>query len=178
MIRVTSPDPAADSLPSGIVVAWPHSDAVPSGWFSCNGANGTDDLRGRFLRGVPVAGTVGDTGGSTSHLHTVAAHCHGAGTLEAAGHGHEHCLQMPSHNHCVTSSFNTGYAGCGCDVCVVTCACVDGATSDCGPLDITGTITGAAALAVTGATAAVGATDTDEKNHLPPYFDTHFIMKA
>lgn len=178
MIRVTSPDPPADSLPSGIVVAWPHSDAVPSGWYKCDGSNGTDDLRGRFLRGVPVAGVVGSTGGASTHHHTGGEHCHGAGTLEAESHGHEPCLQMPAHDHCVSSNISTGWAGCGCDVTVVTCAEVCGTSGSCGPLDITGTITGAGALAVSGSTAAAGAVDTDERSHLPPYFDTHFIMKA
>ncbi|MXW84523.1 MAG: tail fiber protein [Boseongicola sp. SB0667_bin_21] len=41
-------------LPVGTIVAWhpqSESDAVPEGWATCDGTNGTPDLRGRFLAG-------------------------------------------------------------------------------------------------------------------------------
>lgn len=44
-------------------------DPVPVGWFLCDGANGTPDLRDRFIVGAGGAYAVGDTGGAASHDH-------------------------------------------------------------------------------------------------------------
>lgn len=35
-------------IPKGIIVAW-NGTVAPTGWALCNGANGTPDLRGRFI---------------------------------------------------------------------------------------------------------------------------------
>lgn len=92
----------AASVPSGLIAMWSGSvAAVPSGWFLCDGGNGTPDLGDRFVVGtITDAGganyDVGDTGGADSHSHTaqstaitianMPAHTHkaaasGAGTL-------------------------------------------------------------------------------------------------
>jgi hypothetical protein len=42
---------------------------IPAGWLLCNGANGTPDLRDRFIKGSDTPGT---TGGAATHTH--AAH--------------------------------------------------------------------------------------------------------
>jgi len=70
------------SLPSGVVVIWSGAaNAIPSGWYLCNGSNGTPDLRDRFVVGAGSGYSVGNTGGAASV------------TLSTA--------QMPSHNHSV-----------------------------------------------------------------------------
>jgi microcystin-dependent protein len=77
-------------VPSGGIIMWSGSvAAVPSGWTLCNGANGTPDLRNRFIVGAGGAYGVGATGGAD----TVA--------LTAA--------QMPAHSHNV--NINTNAAG-------------------------------------------------------------------
>ena len=43
------------------------ANAIPSGWYLCNGSNGTPDLRGRFVVGYSNTDgdyDVGDTGGA------------------------------------------------------------------------------------------------------------------
>lgn len=66
------------SVPAGVIVMWSGAtNAIPSGWALCNGANGTPDLQGRFVVGYSASNSdydVGDTGGidqqtlTTSHL--------------------------------------------------------------------------------------------------------------
>ena len=58
-------------VPSGTVVIWSGSVAsIPSGWYLCNGANGTPNLRDRFIVGAGSSYAVGSTGGATTHAHT------------------------------------------------------------------------------------------------------------
>ena len=60
---------------------------IPSGWFLCDGQNGTPDLRNRFIVGAGNSYDVGDTGGSDSVTLSV--------------------TQMPKHTHNVDSSTST-----------------------------------------------------------------------
>lgn len=56
-----------DIIPSGVIVMWSGSIAsVPSGWYLCNGSNGTPDLRNRFIVGAGSTYAVDATGGATS----------------------------------------------------------------------------------------------------------------
>ena len=55
------------AVPAGTIAAWKGAaDAVPAGWALCDGANGTPDLRGRFLVGAGGDYAVGDTGGAAT----------------------------------------------------------------------------------------------------------------
>jgi hypothetical protein len=66
-------------IPSGVILMWSGSIvSIPSGWFICDGANGTPDLRNRFVVGAGSTYAVGATGGSAdaivvSHTHTGSA---------------------------------------------------------------------------------------------------------
>lgn len=82
------------SVPSGAIIMW-YGTTPPTGWVVCDGANGTPDLRGRFVVGAgvnanPAAGdinptyTVGATGGENKHLISKS--------------------ELPNHKHTVTSS--------------------------------------------------------------------------
>ena len=88
------------SVPSGGIIMWSGSiAAIPTGWFLCNGANGTPNLTNRFI--VAAGGTyaVGASGGSAdavvvTHTHTGSTgnqsnnHTHGFTTDFAGDHQH------------------------------------------------------------------------------------------
>jgi len=51
--------------PSGCILLWSGSIlSIPTGYYLCNGANGTPDLRGRFVVGTGTTYSQGSTGGS------------------------------------------------------------------------------------------------------------------
>ena len=83
---------AAFAVPSGGIIIWSGSQAsIPSGWFLCNGANGTPDLRDRFIVGAGTSYAVGASGGSkdaivVSHTHTTNAAGAASGTI-SGGNG-------------------------------------------------------------------------------------------
>lgn len=77
---------AVFSVPSGGIIIWSGSQAaIPSGWFLCNGANGTPDLRDRFVVGAGSSYGVGASGGSKDAV--LVAHGHNA-TVNDPGHSH------------------------------------------------------------------------------------------
>lgn len=88
-----------NGVPTGGIIIWSGAaDAVPSGWYLCDGQNGTPDLRSRFVLGASDTYAVGATGGSkdavvVSHTHTASTaaagnHSHGGGTTWAGDHSH------------------------------------------------------------------------------------------
>ncbi|MBI5409164.1 MAG: hypothetical protein HZA14_07350 [Nitrospirae bacterium] len=61
------------SIPRGVIVMWSGSIAsIPSGWALCDGANGTPDLRDRFIVGAGNSYSVSATGGEAMHTLTIA----------------------------------------------------------------------------------------------------------
>lgn len=80
--------------------------SIPAGWALCNGSNGTPDLRNRFVLGYDAVGTIGATGGTNQHNHTVniAPFDSGIGigtalTGNGGGNGtgtHHHTIDPPS----------------------------------------------------------------------------------
>ena len=83
---------ANNAIPSGGIIIWSGSSAsIPSGWYLCNGSNGTPDLRNRFVVGAGSTYAVGNTGGSAdaitvSHTHSVTDSGH-AHKLLSSGRG-------------------------------------------------------------------------------------------
>ena len=74
----------ANPIPSGVITMWSGSIvSIPSGWFLCNGSNGTPDLRDRFVVGAGSTYSVGGTGGSANAI--VVAHTH---SITDPGHAH------------------------------------------------------------------------------------------
>jgi hypothetical protein len=62
----------AVAMPSGGIIMWSGSVAtIPAGWLLCNGANGTPDLRNRFVLGAGSSYVPGATGGSSTHELTI-----------------------------------------------------------------------------------------------------------
>lgn len=75
---------------SGMIILWKGAvGAVPAGFALCNGANGTPDLRDRFIVGAGNLYAVNATGGSAdavvvSHIHTATS----TSTVTDPGHIH------------------------------------------------------------------------------------------
>jgi len=103
------------AIPAGVILLWSGSiTSIPSGWYLCNGANGTPDLRDRFVVGAGSTYAVGATGGSAtttlieanlpSHTHSISA----SGTTSGVSNGHTHTWgnqtdgQSNTHSHGVS----------------------------------------------------------------------------
>ena len=86
--------PATSSaIPSGGIILWSGSTgSVPSGWYLCDGTNGTPDLRNSFIVGAGNTYAVGATGGST----------------DAIVVSHTHSITDPGHVHTV-NAYNGGF---------------------------------------------------------------------
>jgi hypothetical protein len=78
---------ATNAIPSGGIIIWSGaSNAIPTGWYLCNGSNGTPDLRNRFVVGAGSTYAVGNTGGSADA--SVVSHTHTGTTGGAGAHRH------------------------------------------------------------------------------------------
>lgn len=77
------------ALPVGIISLWSGEIvSIPAGWALCDGANGTPDLRDRFIVGAGTDFNVGDTGGSDTHDHGGSVQDHTLTTAEIPEHRH------------------------------------------------------------------------------------------
>lgn len=156
-------------VPSGAILLWSGSVAsVPAGWFLCDGANSTPDLRSRFVVGAGSTYAVNATGGAASVTLTTGqlpAHTHGDGTLAAASAGaHDH---TPLNGNSFLTNTQTGAEGTfnyGSGSSVLTGTVTRTSTDGAHTHDITGS---------TGSAGSGGAVAT-----LPPYFALAYIMKA
>lgn len=72
--------PSEYGVPSGAVMMWSGAITdIPSGYYLCDGNNGTPNLQDKFVVGAGTAYGVGDTGGEDQHTLTES--------------------EMPSHSH-------------------------------------------------------------------------------
>jgi len=77
------------TIPAGLISIWSGAiGAVPSGWYLCDGTNGTPDLRNRFIVGAGSTYSVGANGGSADAI--TVTHTHTATSTDA---GHTHTTQ-------------------------------------------------------------------------------------
>jgi len=142
---------AAAVIPSGVIVIWSGSAAaIPSGWYLCNGSNGTPNLRDRFVVGAGTTYAVAATGGSADAI--TVSHTH---TVSDSGHAHDlqklGSAQAGSDNGGAPISASTGYS--------------------------TARNLSATSSAVTGISIqSAGASGTNA--NLPPYYALCYIMKA
>ena len=85
-----------NGVPSGCILLWSGSIiSIPSGWYLCDGTNGTPNLTDRFVVGAGSAYNVADIGGSAnaivvSHTHTITdtGHTHTESYFSATGGGY------------------------------------------------------------------------------------------
>jgi len=142
------------SVPSGLIAIWSGAvGAIPSGWYLCNGQNGTPDLRDSFVIGAGNSYAVGATGGSKDAI--VVSHTHTAtSTSTVTDPGHFHSGGVASY----TNPANTGGGS------------ASGGVSNTGTASTGITV----ATSTTNATAGVSGTNAN----LPPYYALAFIQKA
>ena len=77
---------AGTTIPTGLISLWSGAiGSVPSGWYLCDGSNGTPDLRDKFIVGAGSTYSVNATGGTADAI--VVSHTHTA-TVTDPGHFH------------------------------------------------------------------------------------------
>jgi hypothetical protein len=138
------------AIPSGGIIMWSGSIAsIPSGWFLCNGANSTPDLRDRFVVGAGTTYAVAATGGSADAI--VVSH----------GHTATSTVTDPGHFHSVSGAGN-GKA--------------DGGNGGAWYNGSTNTSTNVTGITVATTNALTGSSGTNA--NLPPYYALAYIMKS
>lgn len=97
---------APDAIPKGVIVMW-SGTVAPDGWALCNGANGTPDLREKFVMGSSSTYPIGSIGGvstiNMSHVHSGPDHNHAGANHNHAGVDHTH---WDDHLHTGNTSTN------------------------------------------------------------------------
>ena len=84
---------STSAFTSGMIMMWSGSiGSIPSGWYLCDGSNGTPNLTDRFIIGAGSSYSVNGTGGVSSVTLTTSnmpAHTHTAtSTVTDPGHSH------------------------------------------------------------------------------------------
>jgi hypothetical protein len=142
-----------NGIPTGVIVMWSGSIAsIPAGWFLCNGANGTPDLRDRFIVGAGSSYAVGATGGSANA--TLVSHSHTASS-SVTDPGH-------AHNSVGNGAPNGGGAGIALT----------------NPGNSPGLATAPASTGITVSTSISTAGSSATDANLPPYYALAYIMKS
>lgn len=148
-----------EGVPSGAIIMWSGSIAsIPSGWALCNGANGTPDLRNRFVIGsssdvsgvsnTNVTGANTKSGGSKDAI--IVSHTHSGSTNSAGAHTHT----QSAGQYVGTSNF--GNSGNGVSMTTINTSSSGAHTH----------------------TLSIGSTGSSGTNaNLPPYYALAFIMK-
>jgi hypothetical protein len=172
---------AGFTVPQGGIIMWSGSIAnIPAGWALCNGANGTPNLRDRFIVGAGGSYNPYTTGGAASATtNTAGWHGHGSFTgghtlTEAQMPAHSHGVNDPGHNHMVFTDDNTGAAAGGANRDATPGSFPQGPTST--------TTTGVSVQSTGGGQAHMHPINSDGAHQhtvdtLPPFFALAFIMK-
>jgi microcystin-dependent protein len=161
----------ANGIPSGVITMWSGSIAsIPSGWFLCNGANGTPDLRDRFVVGAGTTYAVGATGGSANA--TLVSHTHTA-TSAVTDPGHTHFIAADVVDSSATALTASNQVKRGDNGAVDTRYELFG-TSTAATLGRTSSTTTGVSVATSVSTEGSSASGAN----LPPYYALAYIMKA
>jgi microcystin-dependent protein len=109
------------AVPAGGIIMWSGAvAAVPTGWFLCDGTNGTPDLRGRFIAGAGGTYAPGTTGGAdnvTLSTANLPSHTHSfSATTGGQSNDHSHFLNLNTntagaHNHTYSVWFQASNSG-------------------------------------------------------------------
>ena len=143
------------TIPAGLISMWSGSiGSIPSGWYLCDGSNGTPNLTDRFIIGAGSTYAVNGTGGVSSVTLTtnnMPSHTHTA-TSTVTDPGHVHSGGVSAY----TNPANTGGGS------------ASGGTSN----------TGSAVTGITVATTITAAGSGTSFSILNPYYALAFIQKA
>ena len=138
------------TFPAGGIIIWSGAiGAVPSGWYLCDGTNGTPDLRNRFIVGAGSTYSVGGSGGSADAI--TVTHTHTATSV----------VTDPGHSH----TFGNAYSATTGAVVIY-------------PSAGTGQTTTAASTGITVATTNANAGVSGTNANLPPYWALAYIQKS
>jgi hypothetical protein len=150
---------SAPAVPTGGIILWSGSTgSVPSGWFLCDGTNGTPNLRNSFIIGAGDTYAVNATGGTADAV--VVSHTHTATSTSAVtDNGHTHSPGNGGQFATYTGSGSGGFTGSGLQFTSVTGSASTGIT---------------VATTTTNTTAGVSGTNAN----LPPYYALAYIMKG
>lgn len=151
------------TIPSGVILLWSGaSSSIPSGWYLCNGLNGTPNLIDRFVVGAGSSYSVGGTGGSKDAIAISHNHTFSATTSTNGAHQHRH--QAAGLYTAIWQGYAEGYGNFGGgtpdDPCVILKTELDGNHSH----------------TLSGTTSSTGSSGTNA--NLPPYYALCYIMKA
>ena len=145
------------AVPSGGIIIWSGAaNAIPSGWYLCDGNNGTPNLSGKFVVGYHASNgdyDVNDTGGAESI------------TLSES--------QIPSHYHYAFRSGNAGQLRNGSNL---NSSNYPGSGTGAGNLYETYNITARNEIPNVGRTSNAGSTSPHENR--PPFYALCYIMKS
>ena len=166
-----------DIIPTGVITMWYGSIAsIPSGWFLCDGANSTPDLRDRFIVGAGSTYGVAATGGSAnatlvSHNHTASSSSSFSGSALAA---HTHTATDAGHTHTVNNQVGAGFGQPSGQVTATAGNTGTGFASITVASASAGTPAGSVSTSTSISTEGSSATNAN----LPPYYALAYIMKA
>ena len=141
---------STSAFTSGMIMLWSGAiGSIPSGWYLCDGTNGTPNLTDRFIVGAGFSYSVGGTGGSKDAI--VVSHTHTATSV----------VTDPGHSH--TQLWSTGSNGS-----TTPGSGINPSSSQ------TSTSTTGITVATTNASTGVSGTNAN----LPPYYALAYIMKS
>jgi len=141
---------SAPAIPSGGIILWSGSTgSVPSGWYLCDGTNGTPDLRNSFIVGAGNTYAVGATGGTADAI--VVSHTHTA-TVTDPGHTHLYSVGLGGSGGALPANSVVNYTA------------------------INDTNTNSATTGISITNASSGTSGTNQ--NLPPYYALAYIQKA
>ena len=150
------------TIPSGLIAMWSGSiGSIPSGWYLCDGSNGTPNLTDRFIIGAGSTYAVNGTGGVSSVTLTTSnmpAHTH---TATVTDPGHSHTLSI-SGGSSITGLGGSGASG------------WQGTNTGVNYVSSSGTNTSTTGISVANASNGSGTSF----NILNPYYALAFIQKA
>lgn len=158
----------ANSVPSGFIGMWSGTIAtIPSGWYLCNGSNGTPDLRDKFIVGASsdetsiaktnITGSLTQTGGSKDAI--AVSHSHTATSTSS--------VTDPGHTHTSPSNGAPNGGGAGAAF-----------TAGMGNTPGQTTLSSGTGISVSTSTTVASAGSSGTNANLPPYFALAFIQKA